>query len=103
MNTLESQTRFLDDLNLQIIDNDKLRIDDISCSTYNQLSSIEELLNELKNENKQLVENISGHNFILKKYQKLIWYRKDQYINDLEENFPDSTLNRTGFVGDIFI
>ena len=37
MNTLESQTRFLDDLNLQIIDNDKLRIDDISCSTTTNL------------------------------------------------------------------
>ena len=93
MDTLESNTSFIENMNPSITDNNKLTMDDISYRTYNQLSSIEELLNELKNENKQLVENISGHNFILKKYQKLIWYRKDQYINDLEENFPDSTFS----------
>lgn len=90
MDTLESKVRFIEDMNLSIIDNNKLRIDDVNCSTYNQLASIEEYLKELKNENEQLLIDPSGYSFILKKYKKLLWYRTDQYINELEENFPDS-------------
>lgn len=90
MDTLETKTRFLDDLNLSIIDNNKLRIDDINYSTYDQLSWIDKYLKELKNENEQLLKDPSGYRFILKKYKIFLSYRKDQYINDLEENFPDS-------------
>lgn len=90
MDTLESKTRFLDDMNLPIIDNNKLIIDDVNYSTYNQLASIDEYLKELKNENEHLLKDPSGYRFILKKYKFFLLYRKDQYINDLEENFPDS-------------
>jgi hypothetical protein len=90
MDTVESKVRFIEDMNSFIIDNNKLRIDDVNYSTYNQLASIEEHLKELKNENEQLLIDSSGYSFILKKYKKLLWYRTDQYINELEENFPDS-------------
>lgn len=90
MDTLESNTYFLDDMYPIITDNNKLTIDDINYRTYNQLHVIEESLKELKSENEQLLADPSGYSFILKKYQKLVWYRKEQYINDLEENFPDS-------------
>ena len=90
MDTLESNTSFIENMNPSITDNNKLTMDDISYRTYNQLSSIEELLKELKNENEQLLTEPSGYSFIFKRYKKLVFYRKDQYINELEDNFPDS-------------
>lgn len=90
MDTLESKTRFIEDMNPSIIDNNKLIIDDVNSRTYSQLHYIDELLKELNNESKQLLIDPSGYSFILKKYKKLVWYRKDQYISDLEENFPGS-------------
>lgn len=90
MDKLEVKLPFIEDMNPSIIDNNKLRRDDVHYSTYKQLTLIEECLKELKSESEELLIDPSGYSFILKKYQKLIWYRKDQYINDLEENFPDS-------------
>ena len=81
MDTLESNTSFIENMNPSITDNNKLTMDDISYRTYNQLSSIEELLKELKNENEQLLTDPSGYSFIFKRYKKLVFYRKDQYIN----------------------
>lgn len=90
MDTLEVEPPFIEDMNPSIIDNDGLRIDDVSYRTYNQLSSIDELLKELKSESEQLLIHPSGYSFILRKYEKLIFYRKDEYINNLKLNFPDS-------------
>lgn len=41
MATVETKVRFIEDMNLSIIDNNKLRIDDVNYLTYNQLASIE--------------------------------------------------------------
>lgn len=90
MDTVESKVRFIEDMNLSIIDNNKLRIDDVNYSTYNQLISIENYLKDLKNEDKQLLVDPNGHTFILKRYKFFLLHRKDIYIDELEENFPDS-------------
>ena len=88
MDTVESQTHFLEDINASITGNNKLTRDDVSEFTYKQLGAIEEYLKKLRNE--QLLTNPSGYSFILKKYKKLVFYRSNQYINNLEDNFPDS-------------
>lgn len=90
MDTLEFKPSFIDDMNIHIIDNNKLLIDDINHSTYNQLFSIEAYLKELKSKSEQLLANPSGYRFILKKYKYLLRCRTDPYIDELEENFPDS-------------
>lgn len=91
MDTLKSKTTFIEDMNPSITDNNKLTIDDISELTYKQLEVIDQLLKELKKKNEQpLVVDSSGGIYIPRKYIKLIFYRKDQYINELEDNFPDS-------------
>jgi len=90
MDTLESKTRFLDDMNQPIIDNNKLSIDCVNYLTYDGLISIEGYLKKLNTEDEQLLKDSNGRAFLLKKYEFFLSYRKDAYINDLEENFPDS-------------
>ena len=90
MNTVESKERFIEDMNLSIIDNNKLIIDDVNYSTYNLLISIEEYLKDLRNEDEQLLVDSNGRAFILKRYKFFLLHREDLYINELEENFPDS-------------
>lgn len=90
MNFLELDKNYQIDMNSSITENNTLTIDDISDRTYNQLSVIDKSLEELKNENIELFVDKSGHGFLFKKYEKLIWYRTDKYINELKDNFPDS-------------
>lgn len=90
MDSVKSRVRFIEDINPSIIDNNKLRIDDLNYSTYNQLVSIEEYLNYLKNEDEQLLADSNGCAFILKKYKSFLLHRENLYINELEENFPNS-------------
>lgn len=87
MDSKVSKKRFLDEMELTLIDNNKLMIEETIDQTTKGLVFIECDLRELKHENGcQLID----HSFILKKYEILLMSRINEYIEDLEYNFPDS-------------